>query len=243
LAQRLLDEAKIPAYQTEIEDCQTLIDHFSGKSPNPDIKSAPQKTQLACVPELELRKVDGAPEGAIVRKKGGEEESYFVGGKGKSRAKKSAPKTDGDANDVIPPTNSNASLHIPLSILSALDTLAIPPPISPADGPRVIQDLKTKKLWFEANQARVTAEKTEKAEAEVKRLLRKAHEGEDCASPAEGPYAVGPAHWTDNALQEDAKLAEGPTALGPAVWTDNALQPEDAKLETILEPEAATAAS
>ena len=245
LAQRLLEEAKIPAYQTEIEDCQTLIDHFSGKSPNPDLKSVPQKsqTQLAGVPELELRKVEGAPEGAIVRKKGGEEQSYFVGGKGKGKARKSTPKTNGDANDVTPPPSSNASLHIPLAILSALGTLAIPPPTSPADVPRVIQDLKTKKLWFEANQARVTAEKTEKAEAEVKRLLKKDHDGEDFASHwVEGPAAAGPSLWGDNGSQEDAKLAEGPTALGPAVWADNELQPEvEAEVDTALE--AAIAAS
>jgi hypothetical protein len=38
--------------------------------------------------------------------------------------------------------------------------------------PRVVEDLKTKKAWFEANQARVTAEAIAKAEAEIQRLTK-----------------------------------------------------------------------
>ena len=37
----------------------------------------------------------------------------------------------------------------------------------------MIEDLKTKKTWFEANQARATAENKAKAEAEVRKLLGK----------------------------------------------------------------------
>jgi len=33
-----------------------------------------------------------------------------------------------------------------------------------------VEDLKTKKAWFEANQARVTAENITKAEADIRRL-------------------------------------------------------------------------
>ncbi|KAG6891812.1 hypothetical protein C0993_006243 [Termitomyces sp. T159_Od127] len=49
-------------------------------------------------------------------------------------------------------------------------SLSIPPPASAVDVPRVIEDLKTKKAWFEANQARVTAENIAKAEENIQRL-------------------------------------------------------------------------
>ncbi|TFK43524.1 hypothetical protein BDQ12DRAFT_675119 [Crucibulum laeve] len=175
IAQRLRDEAEIPAFQAQIEDCQTLIDYFSGKnSGNVTYKSSPlaAKADVVGVPKLELRKVDDAPEGVIVRKKKGEDEdSYFVGGKGKKGGKK-GPKTNGAAEVASPasPSSASGTLNVPLPTLSALLSLSIPPPASNVDVPRVIEDLKTKKAWFEANQARVTAENVAKAEADIQRL-------------------------------------------------------------------------
>ncbi|KAJ3835573.1 hypothetical protein EV361DRAFT_845470 [Lentinula raphanica] len=164
-AQRLREEAEAPAYQAQIEDCQTLIESFSGKSSETGtLKSVPLvgKQELAGVSKLELRKVEDVPEGAVVRKKKGEdEESYFVGGKGKSKGKK------GKANA---PAETSSPLNLPFSTLTALSNFSIPPPTSNADIPRVIENLKTKKAWFEANQARQTAANIAKAEAEIQRL-------------------------------------------------------------------------
>ena len=223
IAERMLDEAQTPAYQTEIEDCQTLIDHFSGKPSNLDTNKsiASPKAQLAGVRELELRKVESAPEGMVVRKKGEEEEAYFVGGKGRGKGKKNVQK---------PPVEGNgaASLHMPLPILSALGALSIPPPTSPADVPRVIENLKTKKLWFEANQERVTAESIEKAEAEVKRLYQEADQ----------------ANGTEAALTEEipAEPVPTPQAGDSLVDNDSTFEMVD-KLDTVLEHEAALEAS
>jgi hypothetical protein len=172
MAERLREEAEIPAFQTQIEDCQTLIDNLSGKSSlNPAAPLAVPKPDVVGVPKLEIRKVDGAPEGSVARKKKGEEEeSYFVGGKGKGKGKRGAPKS-ADVNGAFPPSpTSNSPLNVPLATLSALLTLSIPPPASAVDVPRVIEDLKTKKAWFEANQARVTAENIAKAENDILRL-------------------------------------------------------------------------
>ncbi|KAF8655291.1 hypothetical protein AX16_003190 [Volvariella volvacea WC 439] len=182
VAQRLREEAEIPAFQAQIEDCQTLIDFFSGKTTGnvalkstSDASSAPS-SGLVNVPKLELRKVDDIPEGAIVRKKKGEEEeAYFVAGKGKNKGGKKGGKTNGSTGTVTPtgtPTSTpaNDKLNVPLPLLSAILSLSIPPPASATDVPRVIQDLSIKKAWFEANQARVTAENIAKAEAEIKRL-------------------------------------------------------------------------
>ena len=223
MAERMLDEAKTPAYQTEIEDCQTLIDHFSGKPSNVDTNKsiASPKAQLTGVRELELRKVESAPEGVVVRKKGEEEEAYFVGGKGRGKAKKNVQKSPVEGNGAAP-------LHMPLHILSALGALSIPPPTSPADVPRVIENLKTKKLWFEANQERVTAESIEKAEAEVKRLYKEADQ----------------ANGTEAVLTEEipAEPVPTPQAGDSLVDNDSTFEMVD-KLDTVLEHEAALEAS
>ncbi|KAJ7890794.1 hypothetical protein B0H13DRAFT_1514296, partial [Mycena leptocephala] len=166
-AERIREEAEMPAFQAQIEDCQTLIDYFSGKSSGTvTFKSASlaTKADVAGVPKLEIRKVEAAPEGVVVRKKKGEDQdAYFVGGKGKGKGKKVPAAKTTESSDATP-------LNVPLPTLSALLTLSIPPPASNVDVPRVIDDLKTKKEWFEANQARVTAENIAKAEAEIKAL-------------------------------------------------------------------------
>ncbi|EIN10624.1 hypothetical protein PUNSTDRAFT_64698 [Punctularia strigosozonata HHB-11173 SS5] len=169
LAEKLREEASIPAYQAEIEDCQTLIDQFSGKASSGTLStstpSSGVKSDIAGVPKLEIRQVEAPTEGLVVRKKKGEdEEAYFQGkGKrGKKGAKTATPTTEAPAT---------GKLNVPMPTLHALFALAIPPPTSPDEVPRVIKDLKTKKAWFEANQARVTTENIAKAEAEVRRLL------------------------------------------------------------------------
>ena len=176
LADRLREEAEMPAFQAQIEDCQTLIDYFSGKSSVPPTLSSEkqQKAGVAGVPELDIRKVEAPTDGVVARKKKGEtEESYFVGGKGKKGKKqggKPAPAAEAPAE-----ASSGDKLHVPLPTLSALLSLSIPPPTSNADVPRVVEDLKTKKAWFVANQTRVTAENKAKAEKEIERLTGKAN--------------------------------------------------------------------
>jgi len=173
IAERLREEAQLPAFQAQIEDCQTLIDFFSGKSTgNVTYKSTPlaARPEVAGVPKLELRKVEETPEGLVVhKKKGDEEDAYFVGGKNKNKTKKGSSKANGSGT-TTPTTPSNASLNVPLPTLAALLSLSIPPPASNLDLPRLIEDLNTKKAWFEANQARVTAENITKAEADIQRL-------------------------------------------------------------------------
>lgn len=178
IAERLREEAQIPAFQAQIEDCQTLIDYFSGKSTgNLTYKSAPlaARAEVAGVPKLELRKVEETPEGLVVhKKKGDEEDAYFVSTKNKNKTKKGYSKTNGStqsgATTPTTPSSSNASLNVPLPTLAALLSLSIPPPVSNLDVPRLVEDLTTKKAWLEANQARVTAENIAKAEADIRRL-------------------------------------------------------------------------
>lgn len=193
-AERLREEAEIPAFQAQIEDCQTLIDNFSGKSSGVvTLKTGPlsPKADVAGVPRLEIRQVEAAADAGLVprKKKGEEEVMYFAGGKGKGKGKKSSTKTANGSADASDPTSpaspTSTQLNVPLAILSALMSLSIPPPVSNIDVPRVIEDLKTKKSWFEANQARVTAENIAKAEAEIKRFASKDAPAPDVEFPVE----------------------------------------------------------
>ena len=173
IAEHLREEAQLPAFQAQIEDCQTLIDHFSGKSTgNVTYKSTLSvRPEVAGVPKLELRKVEETSEGLVVhKKKGDEEDAYFVSNK-KVKAKRGSSKANGTGTTTPTNTpNTSTSLNVPLPTLAALLLLSIPPPASNLDVPRVIEDLNTKKVWFEANQARVTAENIAKAEADIQRL-------------------------------------------------------------------------
>ncbi|KAI0303240.1 hypothetical protein BC826DRAFT_984211 [Russula brevipes] len=175
---QLREEASQPAFQVQIEDCQTLVDYFSGKSTTANVSTA--KAGYAG-PKLEIRQVEAAPDSFVLRKKKGEEEeAYFVGGKGKGKGKK-GPKTNGTA--VPEAASSSSNVNVPFGTLSALLSLSIPPPSSQADVPRVVEDLKTKKAWFEANQTRTTAEAIAKAEAEIQRLTK--GKGDSATSPDE----------------------------------------------------------
>jgi hypothetical protein len=181
LADKLREDASAPAYQAQIEDCQTLIDYFSGKATGGTLSTAASplaaKADIAGVAKLDLRQIEAPAEGMVARKKKGEdEESYFVGGKGKKGKKGPKPAaTEADAP-------SSGKLNVPMGTLTALFSLSIPPPTSSEEVPRVIEDLKTKKAWFQANQQRVTAENVAKAEAEIKRLLGTKGESETAAA-------------------------------------------------------------
>jgi len=193
IAQQLREEAEVPAYQAQIEDCQNLIDFFSGKSSgNVTYKSTGPlfaRPEVAGVPKLEIRKVEEAPEGFTpLKKKGEEQEAYFIASKGKKGAKKTpAPPSPAPAPAPAAAAESGPTLNIPLATLTALLSFSIHAPDSAADVPRVIDDLNTKKAWYEANNARVTAENIAKAEAEIQRLSELETPVEPAPTPLDGP--------------------------------------------------------
>jgi len=51
---------------------------------------------------------------------------------------------------------AGGAVNLPMSLLTALLSLGIPPPSGKDDIQRVINDLETKKAWFEANSASKT---------------------------------------------------------------------------------------
>ncbi|KAK1236590.1 multicopy suppressor of BFA (Brefeldin A) [Marasmius sp. AFHP31] len=230
IAQRLRDEAEIPAFQAQIEDCQTLIDALSGKtSGEVTYKSTPlhQRGEIAGVAKLDLRKVEAAPEGMVARKKKGEDEdNYFVAGKGKSKGNKKQSAKSNDNADAASTTSSQ--LNLPFSTLSALLTLSIPPPTSASDVPRVIENVKTKKAWFEANQGRVTAENISKAEADIQRL----NDSKDAVKSQDSPNVdVTPPNGGGERPGEPAPTPKAADLTSVAVPTEEV----DNKLESVKE--------
>lgn len=204
IIERLRDEASVPAYQVQIEDCQTLIDHFLGKASAPALSRATsEKSELVGVPKLDIRQVAPPAEGLVARKKKGEDdEAYFVGGGAKKKGRKSRqPPTP---SEPVTPDTPSTQLHVPFPTLTALLSLSIPPPTSTSEIPRVVEDLKTKKAWFEANQARATAEQKEKAEAEIRRLTGKIEQLQIVASSGD----VGSSNGGDSPAPVDTPAEE-----------------------------------
>jgi len=227
--ERLREEASNPAYQIEIQDCQTLIDAFSKGTTSevPAVTSAAEqkKAGLAGVPELDIRKVEVPTDMVVRKKKGEEEEAYFVAGKGKKSKK--GPKTSGHNSPALStPSTSSSQFHIPFPTLTALLSLSISPPGSKDEIPRVVEDLKMKKAWFEANQELATKDKIAKAEVEIKKILRsvgKDANGDDAL--AEGDDEI-PADSSPASVKGDIPdavvSAEGVEVLPEEVKVDDA---------------------
>ncbi|POW08822.1 hypothetical protein PSHT_09417, partial [Puccinia striiformis] len=165
------EQAALPAYGREIEDCRTLILHFdklmgnaSSIEENPTEDST-KSTASTTLPKIkEVRQVDGQDgfEGMVaIKKKGAEEEEFFMGGGGGTKKNKKNKKTVTEA-----PSN-NQSLNLPLSTINALYALAVPVPMTREDVAKTIATLSEKKNWFTENQARVTKERIAETEAKI----------------------------------------------------------------------------
>jgi len=154
----------------------------------------------------------------VRKKKADDDEAYFIGGKSK-KGKKGGAKANGSSEAPSSPSSST-SLNVPLPTLSALLSLSIPPPTATADVPRVIEDLKTKKAWFEANQSRVTAENITKAEADIKRLTsgaKSSAKGDEHSSATALPPSNGEVTEPTLALKGDVLSETGePDCKTPA---------------------------
>lgn len=184
---RLREEARIPAFSREIEDCGVLIGWFNGRYGNkvPEMKSVPsgaaeeEARALTGVKELNLRKVEDEPVGVVLDKKAADAEDPWAslagtgGKKGKKGKKTAAPAASSDAPTSTPTSTSNASVNLPYALLTAILNLSIPPPSSQADVARCVSDLEHKKAWFEANQKQKTEQEITRVEAVVKRMLKK----------------------------------------------------------------------
>lgn len=157
---RMREEAKAPAYTAEIEDTTVLINWFKGKYGGGEVPStnAAKKTgsTVEGVKEHEIRQVDTDFKGMTLKKKGDDEElGGFFGGSGKGKkkgGKKGGAGASGSGSQTpLSEQASSGAVNLPMSLLTALLSLGIPPPSGKDDVQRTIDDLETKKAWFEAN--------------------------------------------------------------------------------------------
>lgn len=167
LVERLREEAEAPAYQAEIEDCQTLIDFFSGNVTTSSTGLDAKTNNISGVPELNLRTVESDLGGLVELKK--DDDDYFAGTKKSKKGSKinGSTKTGSSTKSAEP----SERFSVPLAKLSALGSLSIPPPTSAAEVPQTIENLKIKKEWLMANQERKTAENKAEAERKIAALL------------------------------------------------------------------------
>ena len=169
--QALREDAALPAFAKEIEDCDVLIRYFSGASEE-DTKGE-NLTQSASKSQPEVPKPDATvPEGAVVARKKGDEDDYFAGtgtGKKKGKGKKSgqqAAKAHGS-------DEAGGAFNVPFGMLSALLSLSIPPPMNQADVPRLVDNIKLKREYFVSTQPHQTQENMRKAEEKIAALQAK----------------------------------------------------------------------
>lgn len=181
------EEAAMPAFAKEIEDCDVLIAYFSGGAATSRSTegTSSSNVHLAGTKKLEPRKVetDTASYGQVVKKKGDldDGDSYFIGGASSKRGKGKQGKNKGrplalgespESAEASPDAGvaTRSDLKVPVGHLTALLSLSIPPPTSSADVPRVVENLKLKKRYFEENQDRKTKERIEEVEKKLSKL-------------------------------------------------------------------------
>ncbi|WWD20132.1 hypothetical protein CI109_104608 [Kwoniella shandongensis] len=187
---RLREDAKIPAFTSEIDDCNVLIGWFKGKYGSGEVPAthaaaaADSASVVEGVKALEIRKVDeDAFKGMTLKKKGEDEElgGFFGGGKSKSKKKASGKKgTPSAGSGAATPasetgatSSSSGAVNLPMNLLTALLSLGIPPPSGKEDLQRTVDDLETKKAWYEANSATKTKAEIERVEKLVAKLQKK----------------------------------------------------------------------
>lgn len=168
--EELRENAALPAFAQEIEDCDQLIRYFSGNKAETEAapaQEAPAKADSKVPAALPPREADtSVPEGTVIANKKGEEEDYFVAAPKKKSNKGKKNKGQKLSLNTEQPVAAG-SLHVPFGMLSALLALSIPPPLSHADLPRVVDNVKLKREYFLSNQARQTKENIDKAEKQI----------------------------------------------------------------------------
>lgn len=147
--ERLLEKARTPAFAAEIRDCRSLLEYFSSavKGESASSSSSSSVPSIAEATHQLRQPVDNYPEayplaGSVpLKKKGEEEDVYFVGGKGKRKK--------GNRKGQTSSTTGSAKVSVPIGILSTLVSLSIDPPTVTADLPRTIEELRKKIEWYE----------------------------------------------------------------------------------------------
>ncbi|GAA5934527.1 uncharacterized protein JCM15063_004603 [Sporobolomyces koalae] len=232
--QQLLEEAQAPAFEREIEDCRNLILFFqqrigqaqTSSSSNGPSSSASlfERPQVGGVPKLELRRVEQElPKGAVLRKKGQQDEQDETGwggngGKSKKKSAQAAAKKEGSNEG----QTSEQLLNLPFGTLAALMSLGITAPLTTKEVPQTIENLEKKKKYFVDNQGRVTKERVAAVEKKIAAALESStsngngKRSNGTSTPPVAPEIEAVAHAeptaTEQEVQEGAEEVAAPQA-------------------------------
>ncbi|KAF2635807.1 hypothetical protein P280DRAFT_473592 [Massarina eburnea CBS 473.64] len=199
VASKRLEEASGPAYQDEIYVCEGLIRHF-----DPSALPAKETTAESKFAAAAQRTVDSSGfKGTALPKKGGDEESYFIGGASK-KGKKNKKTT--------PAVETKFNLNI--GIIEELAKVGVDAPSSQADVPATVQKLQEKLSNWKSDQDRKTKENIAKAQKEIDRLEADETDGATDAArkPAQKNQAVNGDSVSADAELEQEKEAEADVA-------------------------------
>ena len=152
LAERMLQEASVPAFTKEIDEIHNLISHFDPTYLRPKSNTVAMLTKSTFETKTPVRKVE-MPEGAVLIKK--EHEACFEGSKTKKNKKKAL---------------KNRHFTLDSNLIRSLVDLAIPLPAKHEDVPETIKILKETLEALKAKQAEQTKLNIERAKARVAEL-------------------------------------------------------------------------
>jgi hypothetical protein len=214
---------------------------ITGAAADTKVSTSKPTNGVTGVPELSIRTVEADPSlGVALKKKGQDEENYFVAKKKKAPAGKPNQQQAPKEKETPAAPKPEDRFHVSFSTLTALGTLSIPPPSSQAEVERCIADLQKKRDWYLANQKvcssrytymhmitnyvrhvqRVTAEKVAKADAEIAKLEAQAGNGQ--VPNGNGEHPPEPTHTP---------------AAGDALSAEVSTEAVDEKLEEVKEAE------
>jgi chromosome segregation ATPase len=149
IAREKLDEAGQPAFMDEILSAEGLIRHFDPSTPT-EAKTLREPSKFGAQAQ---RTVDASDiKGTALKKKGDEEEAYFIGGGGKKGKK--GRKTNADAA----PASSEGKFNLNMGIIEELGKVGVDPPSTQADVPGVVEKLKAKVARWKGDQDKKTKE-------------------------------------------------------------------------------------
>ncbi|KAJ2596872.1 multicopy suppressor of BFA (Brefeldin A) [Coemansia sp. RSA 1721] len=163
IAQEQREEAEIPAFEDEINGCESLIIYLNNiSSAGPGGSPANGRSENSTRPSSVAS--DHAPAGMVAIKKSNDEETYFAGtGTPKSKRRNGRKdKKAGSAADI---------LKLPLAVAERFLELQVELPTTSASIPGTIERLAAKKKHFVENQARATEENKRKAEEKIAKLM------------------------------------------------------------------------
>lgn len=209
VAQRKLEEASAPAYQTDIYTAESILRFFDPSSVEAKQTAAPSKYAATNIRGAENK--NDAFKGMKAFKRDEDQEEYFVGGGGKKKGGRKQKTTE-------------PNIQLTARLIEDLSLMGIDPPMSSADTPAVVEKVKAKLTFWKENQAKKTEENIAAAKKEIEKLEAESAQGDGSNDHAK---KVAQKHAGVNGkVDADAELEQEKDAV-----KDVTKEMEEAKIE------------